>query len=83
MGKEIKADLPDSVRGGVYADFFSVTVSSDLAIIDFGNTLPEPGSLVPGKNIIVSRVITSRDGILKLADLINEVGRKPQPKDSK
>jgi hypothetical protein len=73
MEKEIKPEISDSMRPGVYANFFGVSASPEAVVIDFGNLLPNPGATATEKNIIVSRIITSRDGAKKLAELINGI----------
>lgn len=71
--KELKPELPDSIRNGVFATYFAVSASPEIVVIDFGNPLPEPGTTVSQRNMIVSRIITTKDGAKKLADLINGV----------
>jgi hypothetical protein len=78
MKDDIKPELPDAIRGGVYASFFSVSINPEFAVIDFGNNLPEPGGTVPERNVIVSRIITSKNGAKQLADLIYEIINKSE-----
>jgi hypothetical protein len=54
------------VRAGVYTSYFSVSVNPDFVTLDFGNALPEPGETKPKRNIIVSRVLISKQGARKL-----------------
>ena len=70
-----KPEISDSIRLGVYVNFFGVSVNPERVVIDFGNVLPGPGEATSERNIIVSRVITSKGGAQKLADLINKVIR--------
>jgi hypothetical protein len=80
---EIKAELPEQIRQGMYANFFAVTVNPEYTLIDFGNVLPEAGETTPQKNTIVSRIITSKNGARRLATLINEVIKQSEkPKGS-
>ena len=69
----MKPELPDSVRNGVFATFFGVSINPEFAVIDFGNPLPEVGEVEASRNIIVSRIITPRTGAKQLADLIYQV----------
>lgn len=75
-----KPELPESLRGGVYANFFSISVSKSEAVVDFGIISPDPrtgaekpGEDIPRRNQIVSRVIMSRDAIEKFHDLLTGV----------
>jgi len=74
MDKQTKQELPievsDSIRTGVFATYFYITMNPDFAVIDFGSPLPEPGIPDAKRNLIVSRVITTKAGAKQLADLI-------------
>lgn len=71
-------ELPESLRNGVYANFFGLTVSEHEAIIDFASSLPEP-PVSPGpqpaspRALVVSRVIVSVEGARKLRDLLDDL----------
>ena len=73
MDKEIKPELPDSVRNGVFATYFAVSINPEFAVIDFGSPLPEPGTINATRNIIVSRIITTKAGAKQLAEWIEGV----------
>lgn len=79
--KEPKTELPDSIRAGVYATFFSVAVNPEFVVLDFGSALPEPGKVVSEKNIIVSRIITTKNGAKKLVELLDRVIKQAESKD--
>lgn len=83
MSKEVKPEIPDSVRNGVFATFFGVSINPEFAVIDFGNPLPEVGETEVSRNIIVSRIITTRAGAKQLADLINQVIKQTESTQSK
>lgn len=83
MEKEIKPELPDSIRNGVYATYFAVSINPDFAVIDFGSPLPEPGTTIPERNIIVSRIVTTKSGAKQLAELINNVIKQTEALESK
>lgn len=71
--KQINPEISDSMRPGIFANFFGVSANPESVVIDFGNLLPNPGTAIYEKNMIVSRIITSRDGAKKLAKLINDM----------
>ena len=75
-------EMPESLRNGVYANFFSVSIGENEAVLDFGFISPKPqsgpsGEPVPARNEIVSRVIVSRNGIEKLRDLVDGLLKGP------
>lgn len=76
----VRVELPDSIYGGVYANFFGVTINPDIVIMDFASTLPEPGETKPERNVVVSRVLTSRDGAKRLAELLDRLIKETEPK---
>ena len=66
-------ELPESLRNGVYANFFSLSLAENEAVLDFGQISPGPirkGEKISARNQIVSRVIVSRNGVVKLKNLI-------------
>ena len=76
-GEAPQVELPEHMRNGVFANFFSVTLNENEAIFDFGSNLPDPqvvsvsGTVSPAKNVIVARVITSAAGARKLRELLD------------
>ncbi|MFC2050707.1 DUF3467 domain-containing protein [Chloroflexota bacterium] len=87
MEKKDRPNLPepeitDSMRSGVYANYFAVSAGKEKVIIDFGNILPEPGKTELERNIIVSRVVLSKEGAQKLANLINQIMKGSASKTS-
>lgn len=79
--------ISESLRNGVYANYFSVVTSETDSIIDFGFISPDPvtaskgktipGKTIPSRNNIVSRVILSRTGIKKLLEIMNTLLKEP------
>ena len=37
-----KPELPEALRNGVYANYFSISVSEDDGVIDFAHITPQP-----------------------------------------
>ncbi len=66
-------ELPSNMKAGVYANYFSLSLGGNEAILDFGSQLPPPGGTAPSQPVIVARVITSKLGIEKLRELLNGV----------
>jgi len=66
--------LPESLRAGVYANFFAINVGSEETLLDFGVYLPKHGTPHPNEPsarqiVIVARVVVSRRG----AEAIHEI----------
>ncbi|MFA5399919.1 MAG: DUF3467 domain-containing protein [Dehalococcoidia bacterium] len=80
--KKLPFELPESLRAGVYSNVFSVTITNEFVVLDFGSSIPDAGKVVPDKNVVVSRVITSREGAEKLVGLITKLINRVESTDS-